>query len=222
MLYGRIALGFPRNICLKLRHTLLNLFLCTRSIPEIYTALATPIYNHVFTHTSVIATQLEVVPASTSVRHGASQIAVLIENNTIRTGAFAAIKLSPISHDRELQVGRWDGERKALIVVLGMRIVVAADGLAVLVVAAARVHSVVDIILGITVVAADGTVGLAGENVGCGAHWCCKNRGAEEAEEEEGLEDVSDEIECYERIIAYFEGQHGESERLGLLDRLER
>jgi hypothetical protein len=128
---------------------------------------------------------LEIVPTSTSVCHRARQVAVLIENNAIRTRPFTAIKLSSISHDRELQIWRWDGEWKILVILFGMWVAVAADGLAVLVVAAARVHSVDDVDLRVAVVAADGTIGLACEDVGGWGEGGGKNSGAEEAEEEE-------------------------------------
>jgi hypothetical protein len=143
----------------------------------------------------VIVAQLEVIPASTSMRHRASQVAILIKNDTIGTRALAAIKLGPISHDREFQIGRRHGEGEILVVVFGVRIAVAADGFAVFVVAAARVHGVVDVVLGVAVVAADGTVGLAREDVGGGGKGGGEDGGAEEAEEEEGLRNVSVEIE---------------------------
>lgn len=69
-----------------------------------------------------------------------------------------------------------------------MRVVVVADGLAVLVVTAARVHGVVDIILGVAVVAAGSAVSLACEDVGGLGKWGGEDGGAE-AEEEEGLGD---------------------------------
>jgi hypothetical protein len=115
-----------------------------------------------FPHNLVVAAQLEVVPTSTSVRHRASQAAVLIENNAIRTGALATVKLSSISHNWEFQIGWRDSEWKTLVVVFGMGVAVASHGLAVLVVTAARAHGVVDIILGIAVVAANSAIGLAG------------------------------------------------------------
>lgn len=133
----------------------------------------------------VIVAQLEIVPTSTSVCHRARQVAVLIENNAIWTRPFTAVKLSSISHDRELQIGRWDGEWKILIVLFGMWVAVAADGFAVLVVAAARVHSIDDVILRIAVVTADGTIGLACEDVGSLGEGNGKDSDAEEAEEEE-------------------------------------
>jgi hypothetical protein len=129
-------------------------------------------------------------------RHRASQVAVLIENNTVGTRTLATIKLGPISHDRELQIGRRDSEWKPLVVVFGVRVVVPADGFAILVITAARVHRIVDVILRITVITADGAVGLAREDVGGGGKGGGKDRGAEEAEEEEGLRGVSDENEC--------------------------
>ena len=99
-------------------------------------------------------------------RHGTSQVAVLVENNTIRARALATIKLGSICHNWKLQIGWWDSEWKTLIIVLGVRIAVAPDGLTVLVVSTARAHRIVDVILGIVVIAAGSTVGLACENIG--------------------------------------------------------
>lgn len=127
-------------------------------------------------------------------RHRASQVAILIKNDTIRTRALAAIKLGPISHDWEFQIGWRHSEGEVLVVVFSVRIAVAADGFAALVVAAARVHGVVDVVLGVAVVAADSTVGLSRENVGGGGKGG-EDGDAEEAEEEEGLRNVSVEIE---------------------------
>lgn len=72
-----------------------------------------------------------------------------------------------------------------------MRVAIAAHGFAVLVVVAARVHSVVDVVLGIAVVAADSAVGLACKDVGGKGKGRGEDCGAEEPEEEEGLGDVS-------------------------------
>lgn len=112
--------------------------------------------------------------------HCASQVAVLIENNAVRARAFATIKLGSISHDGKFQVGWCDSEWKAFVIILSVRIIVAPDSLAILVVAAARVHRIVDVILGVTVVTANGSIGLACEDIrGLG-----KGRGQDSCAEE--------------------------------------
>jgi hypothetical protein len=72
-------------------------------------------------------------------------------------------------------------------------VAVATDSLVILVVAAARVHSVVDVILGVAVIAANGAVGLALEDVGGWRKGRGEDSGAEEAKKEERLGAISGE-----------------------------
>jgi hypothetical protein len=137
-------------------------------------------------------------------RHGTSQVAVLVENNTIRARALATIKLGSICHNWKLQIGWWDSEWKTLIIVLGVRIAVAPDGLTVLVVSTARAHRIVDVILGIVVIAAGSTVGLACENIGGLWEWGGQDCGAQEAEEQESLGYVSAALKSEETVEIYF------------------
>lgn len=66
-------------------------------------------------------------------RDKASQLIFLIEDHPIRTRRTTGVCL-PRAENRELIVRRWDGEINVLVVVVLVRVVATADGLASLVV----------------------------------------------------------------------------------------
>jgi hypothetical protein len=99
-------------------------------------------------------------------RHSAGQIAVLIKHHSIGPWARRAIKLASVGQNGEFPVRGRYSEGKAFVIVFGVRVVVAADGLAGLKEGAASGDGVVDVVLGVGVIAADGAVGLPGDERG--------------------------------------------------------
>jgi hypothetical protein len=84
------------------------------------------------------------------------------EDDAVRARALRAVKGGAVGHDGEFLVRAVDVEREVLVVLLVVRVVVAADGLAVLVEGAASGDGVVDVVNGIGVAATGGAVGLPG------------------------------------------------------------
>lgn len=86
----------------------------------------------------------KVISTRTRVRNHASQLALGIEHNTIRTRASASVHLIA-AQDRELLIRPGHVKVDSLIVILSVRVVVAADLHSVLVVRVALCHGIVDV-----------------------------------------------------------------------------
>lgn len=101
------------------------------------------------------STRDEIVPTRSSMGDCPLKVTVGVENDAIRTRAAAGV--GPIgAEDGELLIRAQIGKAEAFIIGEGMRILVAADGLAVSVVVAALVHGLIDIRLPV----ADATAGV--------------------------------------------------------------
>lgn len=106
-------------------------------------------------------TQQEVVSPGPSVCHNTSQLAVVIEHNTIWARALTSIKNGAISHDGELVVGSSTIEGETLVVVLRVGVAVPSDSLPALLVLAPSLLRIVDGVGVVGVVAAGCATRLA-------------------------------------------------------------
>lgn len=119
----------------------------------------------------------KVVPASTSVRDHTSQRAVGVEDDAVRPGAAARVDLVR-AQDGELLVGAGDVEVDVLVVVLRVRVVVAADLRAGLVVLVALGDGGVDVRLPV----ADAAAGVGARLAGLGREGEGEGEEGEEGE----------------------------------------
>lgn len=93
---------------------------------------------------SITLTRDKIVPACSSMRDCSLKVTVRVENDPIRTRV--AARVGPIgAKDGELLIGAGIRKAEAFVIGEGMRIVVAADGPAAVVIVAALVHGVIDI-----------------------------------------------------------------------------
>lgn len=93
--------------------------------------------------------------------HHACQFAVVIEHDSIRSGSCSAAKCSAGRQDGELVVRGCGHKGETLVVVLRVRVMVAADGLSAALVLAAGLLGVGDGVGVVVVVTAGCAVGLA-------------------------------------------------------------
>lgn len=101
----------------------------------------------------------KVIPTRPCVRYHASQLTLGVEHNTIRTGASTSVHLVA-AQNRELLIRPGHVKVDSLIVVLSVRVVVAADLHSVLVVRVALCHGLIDVGLPVASAAAGIDAGL--------------------------------------------------------------
>lgn len=94
--------------------------------------------------TAALATRDKIVPTRTGMRHCQLKDTIRVENDPIRTWATAGVRLIALE-DGELLIRAGIGKGEAFVVVEGVRIVVAADGLTIGVVVAALVHCFINV-----------------------------------------------------------------------------
>ena len=92
----------------------------------------------------VASTRDKIVPTCSSMRDCPLKVTVGVENHPIRTRIAARVGAIG-AKDGELLIGAGIGKAEAFIIGESMRIFVAANGLAVVIVVAALVHGVIDI-----------------------------------------------------------------------------
>ena len=95
-------------------------------------------------------------------RNKPSQLIILIENHPIRTRRTTGVCL-PRAQNRELIVSWWNGEVNVLVVVVLVRVVATADGLALLVVVVTGFFGVVGGASGVALAAAGVVAGASFE-----------------------------------------------------------
>lgn len=94
-------------------------------------------------------------------RHDTRQLAVIVENDTVRPRSLTSVKDSAVGHDGEFVVRGRRHEREVLVIVLRMRVVITTDGLSVILVLAAGLLRVVNGVGVVVIIAAACAVRLA-------------------------------------------------------------